>query len=160
MKRLLLIFCALLTASTAQTAAPTPRIKAILDGPRTAVFTTPQDSCSSNDIPDAMARAFRDSTGTIHFSSVSSVMFQSLGPTLDTLQHSCEAAHDSANDPNPADYNDQTWLDAFYTFDGKTVAALAHTEYHGWAHPGECHSQNFNQCEYDSDTYHISKDGG
>jgi hypothetical protein len=160
MKRLLLIFCTLLAVSAAQTATPTPRIKAILDGPRTAVFTTPQDSCSSNDIPDAMARAFRDYTGTIHFSSVSSVMFQSLGPTLDTLQHSCEAAHDSANDPNPADYNDQTWLDAFYTFDGKTVAALAHTEYHGWAHPGECHSQNFNQCEYDSDTYHISKDGG
>ena len=157
---LIAMFAAMVAAATAQNQAQTPRIKAVLEGPRTAVFETPQDSCNQYDIPDAMARAFRDYTGTVHFVAASSEMFQSLGPTLDALQHSCEAAHHSANDPNPADYNDQTWLDSFYTLDGKTIAALTHTEYHGWAHPGECHSQNFNDCEYDSDTYHLSKDGG
>lgn len=138
----------------------TPAITGAIDGPRDAVFVTPKDSCVPDDIPDAMARAFRDYTGTIHFVAASSEMYQSLGPTLESLQHSCELAHHSANQANPADFNDQTWLDSFYTFDGKNIAALTHTEYHGWAHAGECHSQNFGGCEYDSDTFHISKDGG
>lgn len=170
MKLALHILCslALVAVATAQTglsfvaepAAKIPKVTATLDGPRTAVFSAPQDSCNQNDVPDAPTRAFRDYTGTIHFSSVSSEMFQSLGPTLDALMHSCEAAHYSADDPNPANYNDATWLDSFYTFDGKKIAALTHTEYHGWVHPGECHTKNIFTCEYDSDTYHESNDGG
>lgn len=143
-----------------QPASTTPTITGKLEGSRTAVFKTPQDSCNQNDIPDAMARAFRDSTGTIHFVSASSEMFLSLGLTLETLEHSCDAAFHSANDPNPADFNDQAWLDSFYTLDGKTIAALSHTEYHGWAHHGECYTPNYGECEYDSDTYHLSQDGG
>ena len=173
MKPLLFILCAFaLTAtlgavSAAQSSpeanlqtAKTPGVTGVLDGPRTAVFVTPQDSCVPNDIPDAMARAFRDSAGTVHLVSASSDMYQSLGPTLDNLQHSCDAAYNSANDPNPSNYNDQSWLDSFYTLDGTTIAALTHHEYHGWAHPGECHTQNIVECEYDSDTYHQSTDGG
>jgi hypothetical protein len=154
------VSAAQVTPTLANEPSKVPSLKAELDGARTAVFETPQYSCNQYDIPDAMARAFRDYTGTVHFVAASSEMFQSLGPSLDNVTHSCEAAHHSANDPNPADYNDQTWLDSFYTEDGKAIAALTHTEYHGWAHPGECHSQNFNECEYDSDTYHFSKDGG
>jgi hypothetical protein len=146
-----------------QSAPATPRISAVLDGPRTVVFTAPDDSCIPADIPDAMARAFRDSTGTVHFMTASSELFQSLGPTLDTVQHSCAQAFYSDADPNPGHFNDQAWLDSFYTLDGVNVVALSHTEYHGWSHPGECHQQdpnNFFFCEDDSDTYHLSKDGG
>ena len=157
---------ALIAAASAQRspknagASQSVTITGALEGSRTVVFQTPQDSCTQNDIPDAMARAFRDSTGTVHFVSASSDMYQSLGPSLDSLQRSCQPAYLSANDPNPADFNDQVWLDSFYTLDGNTIAALSHTEYHGWAHPGECFSQNFGECEYDSDTYHVSQDGG
>jgi hypothetical protein len=150
-------------AAKTQATAKVPIITGALDGPRIPVFVTPQDSCVPNDIPDAMARAFRDDTGTIHLTAASTEMFQSLGATLDRLQHSCQPAHYSANDDNPADFNDQVWLDSFYTFDGKTIAALAHTEYHGWAIKGECNVQGGNRysaCEYDSDTYHLSQDGG
>ncbi len=172
MRRLLFILCSFLIAVSVaqnapmaedQAASTTPTIKGVLEGARIAVFKTPQDSCTQNDIPDAMARAFRDYTGTIHFVSASSDMFQSLGPSLDSLQHSCQTAFRSKNDPDPADFNDQAWLDSFYTLDGKTIAALSHTEFHGWAIPGGCHAQGNNQyteCEYDSDTYHLSKDGG
>ncbi len=170
MKRIFPILCslALIAVSSAQSdraidglaASGTPTITGVLAGPRVAVFKTPEDSCAQNDIPDAMARAFRDSTGTVHFVSASSDMYQSLGPNLDSLQRSCQPTFLSANDPNPADFNDQAWLDSFYTLDGKTIAALSHTEYHGWAHPGECYTQNYGECEYDSDTYHVSKDGG
>ena len=136
-----ILYCfALIPASVAQSvplaASGTPTITGALEGSRTAVFETPRDSCIQNDIPDAMARAFRDYTGTVHFISASSDLFQSLGPTLESLQHSCQPAYRSTNDPNPADFNDQVWLDSFYTFDGKTIAALSHTEYHGWATPG------------------------
>jgi len=140
-----------------------PIVHGALDGPRTAVFTTPQDSCAPNDIPDAMARAFRDSTGTIHFVTASTDLYASLGPTLDSLKRSREAAYHSANDTSPAHFNDQAWIDSFYTLDGINVAGLTHTEYHGWAIQGECHVQGNDQysaCEYDSDTYHYSTDGG
>jgi hypothetical protein len=143
--------------------AAAPTVKGSLDGPRTAVFISPKDSCNQNDVPDAMARAFRDYTGTIHFSSASSELFESLGPTLETLQHSCDEAYNSKNDTNPADFNDQVWIDSFYTLDGKHIAGLAHTEYHGWAITGECDVQGdaqYSACEYDSDTYHFSEDGG
>jgi hypothetical protein len=160
-----LILVALAAAQSApapdgQRSANVPTVKGVLDSSRTAVFETPGQSCEPNDIPDAMARAFRDYTGTVHLVAASSELFQSLGPTLDSVQHSCEVGHYSAGDPNPADFNDQTWIDSFYTLDGETIAGLTHTEYHGWAHPGECHSQNYSECEYDSDTYHESKDGG
>ncbi len=146
--------------AASNTSSSIPTITGTLEGSRVVVFKSPQDSCALNDIPDAMARAFRDYTGTVHLVSASSDMLQNLGPTLDTLQHNCQPAYVSANDPNPADFNDQAWLDSFYTFDGKRIAALAHTEYHGWSHPGECHTQNVTACEYDSDTYHLSTDGG
>ena len=146
-----------------QSPGSTPTVTGVLDGPRTPVFVSLTDSCDGNDVPDAMARAFRDASGTVHFVTASSQLFQSLGPSLDSLQHSCDVGHQSAGDPNPADFNDQVWIDSFYTLDGKNIAGLAHTEYHGWAHPGECGTQNINyyfECEYDSDTYHLSTDGG
>src|ERR1039458_4063460 len=173
MKHLHIVLCilAMMAVSVAQSALEanspatptTPTITGALEGSRVAVFQTPHGSCFASDIPDAMARAFRDSTGTIHFVSASSDLFQSLGPTLESLQHSCQPAYLSANDTNPADFNDQVWLDSFYTFDGNKIAALSHTEYHGWAIQGECNVQGNNQytyCEYDSDTYHQSNDGG
>ena len=168
MRRILPLLCGLvLVAASAAQSAPqgqqgssTPTVKGVLDSSRTAVFETPRQSCDENDIPDAMARAFRDYTGTIHLVAASTDLFQGLGPTLESVQHNCEAAYRSANDPNPADFNDQVWIDSFYTVDGKHIAGLGHTEYHGWAIAGECHSQNYNECEYDSDTYHRSEDGG
>jgi len=156
---------ALVAVAPAQTVpdsqTPTvPTITGAIDGARTPVFETPKDSCTTNDIPDAMARAFRDYTGTVHLVAASSDMFQSIGPSLETVGHSCDVAFQSANDGNPAHFDDQVWIDSFYTFDGKKIAGLSHTEYHGWSHPGECATQNIIQCEYDSDTYHFSDDGG
>jgi hypothetical protein len=138
----------------------TPTVQGVLNPSRAVVFASPDQSCNSNDIPDAMARAFRDSQGTIHMVAASSELFENIGPTLETVQHSCDVAYNSKGDANPADFDDSVWIDSFYTFDGKHIATLGHTEYHGWAHPGECHTQNIGDCEYDADTYHPSSDGG
>ncbi len=163
--RFLVVFAlaSILTTVRFLTAQATPTVIGHLDGPRTAIFVTPKDSCDPSDIPDAMARAFRDYMGIVHFSSASTELFQGYGPTLDTVEHSCVRSFDSVNDPNPADFNDQVWIDSFHTLDGKHIAALAHTEYHGWAIAGECNvtgNNQYSQCEYDADTYHFSDDGG
>ena len=138
----------------------TPTVTGVLGGPRVPVFVTPQQMCDSNDLPDAMARAFRDSTGTVHLVAAATDLYQSLGPTLESAVHTCDVGYHSVNDGNPADYDDTVWIDSFYTFDGKKVAGLSHTEYHGWSFPGECHTKNIFLCEFDSDTFHISYDGG
>jgi hypothetical protein len=138
----------------------TPALKGVLVGSRVAVFDTAKDSCERIDIPDAPARAFRDYQGTVHLVASHYIMRQSLGPTLPSAKHSCQVTYNSAHDPNPANYNDSTWLDSFYSLDGKKIVALGHMEYHGWEHPGECHSQDNNACWYNADTFHLSDDGG
>ncbi len=160
-----LVFVGLLAAASHPAAAQQPSVttvRGVLTGPRVAVFTTPDQSCSPMDIPDAPTRAFRDYQGTIHLISASTVLNASLGPTLESVQHNCQAAYWSKLDPNPADYDDRTWLDSFYNIDGTNIVALGHMEYHGWSHPGECSEQgNYSaSCWYNADTFHLSKDGG
>lgn len=157
-----LVLVAVSSGQSQQSTATTPTVTGVLDSSRTAVFEAPQQSCDSSDIPDAMARAFRDDKGMIHLVAASSELFQNIGPTLESVQHSCEVGYHSATDGNPADFNDSVWIDSFYTFDGQHIAGLGHTEYHGWVHAGECKASpaNLVECEYDADTYHRSNDGG
>jgi hypothetical protein len=133
-----------------------------LEGSRVAVFDTSKDSCELIDIPDAPARAFLDYQGTVHLVSSHYIMRASLGPTLATVKHNCEVAYNSHHDPNPANWDDSTWLDSFFSVDGKKIVALGHMEYHGWEHPGECFEQgNYSaSCWYNGDTFHLSRDGG
>jgi len=89
------------------------------------------------------------------------VMRASVGSTLATVTHRCEVAYRSDSDPNPADFDDKTWLDSFYSIDGKSIVALGHMEYHGWDHPGECSVRYYTAaCWYNADTFHYSTDGG
>ncbi|MFZ0686111.1 MAG: hypothetical protein WAM89_11265 [Terriglobales bacterium] len=144
-----------------QPSGETPAITGVLEGSRSVVFDTAKDSCELIDIPDAPARAFRDYRGTVHLVSSHHILRQDLGPSLGDVKHSCDVVYNSAHDANPADYNDATWLDSFYSVDGKQVVALGHMEYHGWQHRGECQSKDFTiACWYNADTFHLSEDGG
>jgi hypothetical protein len=137
---------------------PTPNL---LDGPRTAVFDTVNESCEQIDIPDAQARAFRDYKGTVHLIASHYITRASLGPTLESAKHNCQVVYNSHHDANPANFDDATWLDSFYSIDGKKIVALGHTEYHGDEHPGMCASKTDSiPCWYNVDTFHISQDGG
>jgi hypothetical protein len=133
----------------------------VLEGAPVAVFDTAQDSCELIDIPDAPARAFRDYKGMVHLVASHWVMRANLGPTLESVKHKCDVAYNSNHDENPADFDDDTWLDAFYSIDGKRVVALGHMEYHGWEHKGMCGTAaDDNQCWYNAATFHLSEDGG
>jgi hypothetical protein len=135
-------------------------VRGVLDGSRTAVFDTAKDSCELIDIPDAPARAFRDYLGTVHLVASHYVLRQNIGPSLDAVKHDCRVDFNSAHDPFPADFNDATWLDSFYSLDGKSVVALGHMEYHGWEHLGMCRSPDDSACWYNADTFLLSDDGG
>jgi hypothetical protein len=139
---------------------PDPPTPNFLDGPRAAAFDTSKDSCEQIDIPDAAARAFRDDKGTVHLIASHYVTRAALGPTLETTKHDCEIAYKSPHDGNIADYNDSTWLNAFYNIDGKRIVALGHMEFHGWEH-GMCASKTDTiACWYNVDTFNMSEDGG
>jgi hypothetical protein len=140
---------------------PEPQAPNLLDGPRVAVFDTAKDSCEQIDIPDAQARAFRDDKGTIHLVASHYVMRASLGATLESVKHSCQVAYNSRHDGKPGDFDDATWLNSFYSVDGKRVVALGHMEYHGWEHAGMCASKSdTSSCWYNADTFFMSEDGG
>ena len=140
---------------------PDPPTPNFLDGSPVAAFDTQKESCEQIDIPDAAARAFRDYKGTVHLVASHYVTRAGLGPTLETTKHNCEIAYKSPHDGNIADYNDYTWLNAFYNVDGKRIVALGHMEYHGWEHAGMCASKTDTAaCWYNVDTYNLSDDGG
>ncbi len=140
---------------------PDPPTPNFLDGPAIAAFDTSKESCEQIDIPDAAARALRDYKGTVHLIASHSVTRAGLGPTLETAKHNCQIVYKSAHDGNIADFNDYTWLNAFYDIDGKTIVALGHMEYHGWEHPGMCAPKTDTAtCWYNVDTFNISEDGG
>jgi hypothetical protein len=140
---------------------PDPPTPDFLDGPRVAAFDTARDSCEQIDIPDAAARAFRDYRGTIHLIASHYVTRASLGTALETTRHNCQVVYNSRHDGNIADFDDATWLNAFYNIDGKRIVALGHMEYHGWEHPGMCASKTDTiGCWYNVDTFNISEDGG
>jgi hypothetical protein len=140
---------------------PDPPTPNFLDGPRVAAFDTSKESCEQIDIPDAAARAFRDYKGTVHLIASHYVTRAGLGPSLEAAKHNCQVVYKSPHDGNIADFNDATWLNAFYNVDGKRIVALGHMEYHGWEHAGMCASKTDTAaCWYNVDTYNLSNDGG
>jgi hypothetical protein len=140
---------------------PDPPTPNFLDGTRVAAFDTQKDSCEQIDIPDAAARAFRDYKGTVHLIASHYVTRAGLGSSLEAAKHNCQIVYKSPHDGNITDFNDATWLNAFYNIDGKRIVALGHMEYHGWEHPGMCASKtDSSSCWYNVDTFNLSEDGG
>jgi hypothetical protein len=156
---------ALVAAQDAPPSAGSPHalaraVTAVLDGPRTVVFDTAKDSCELIDIPDSPAHAFRDDKGMVHLFATHYVARASVGPTLEAVRHDCEVVYRSDFDANPANFDDHTWLNAFYSIDGRRIVALGHMEYQGWTHPGMCSSKGVGACWYNAETFHLSSDGG
>lgn len=140
---------------------PDPHTPDFLDGAPVAAFDTQRDSCEQTDIPDAPARAFRDFKGTVHLVASHSVTRAGLGASLDSIKHNCQVIYNSAHDGNVADFNDETWLTAFYSVDGRQIVGLGHMEYHGWEHPGMCGQKTDTAaCWYNVETFNLSTDGG
>jgi hypothetical protein len=113
-----------------------PNVRQI--APEQTVFDWSTQRCADDHIPDGPARAFKDSNGQVQLMTSSDVNRRMIGPTLDTVGVDCTVTMSSHSNADPAAYDDKEWLNAFWTPDGKTIAALVHEEYEGWEHPGMC----------------------
>ncbi len=150
-------------AAPVANAAPTeipfePSIAVI--GPEEIVFDWSDAACEPEDIPDLPARAFRDGQGQVHLISSHLLSRANIGPDLNNLTHPCEPIMTSGHDGDPSKFNDNQWIAATYTLDGKTIYAIIHNEYHGWEHADCAATTTDYGCWYNSLTLAVSHDGG
>lgn len=151
---------ALLSGPAAAEPAGPPLSSLTLVGPPTTMFRAPRDACDGVDLPDAPLRAFRDAAGGVVAFGLHHRNRALRGPDLDRLKLDCAVVLESGHRPDPALYDDRSWITATWTEDGRTVAALIHHEYHADAHPGRCRVQNLMACWYNTVTALASRDGG
>ncbi|TXN22492.1 hypothetical protein, partial [Methylobacterium sp. WL9] len=156
--RILLALLAL--ADTARAAGEPPLSALTLVGPPIPVFVAARDACDGADVPDAPARAFRDATGAVALFGLHYRNRALRGPDLDHLKIDCRVVLESGENPDPAAYDDRSWITATWTEDGKTVAALLHHEYQADKHPGRCRSKVYMECWYNTVLGASSTDGG
>ncbi|WP_292507286.1 hypothetical protein [Methylobacterium sp.] len=152
---------ALLTLAGPVRAAGEPPLSALtlVGGPH-IVFEATRDACDGADVPDASARAFRDASGAVALFGMHYRNRVLRGPDLDTLKLDCAVVLDSAGNPDPARYDDRSWITATWTEDGSKVAALVHHEFQADKHPGRCRSKVYMECWYNTILAASSSDGG
>ncbi|MBB5761574.1 hypothetical protein HNR01_001186 [Methylorubrum rhodesianum] len=142
-------------------AAPEPPLSAlILTGPERTLFSASRDACDGADVPDAPARAFRDASGGIALYGLHYRNRALRGPDFEHLRIDCRVVLDSGEKPDPALYDDRSWITATWTEDGTNVAALLHHEYQANEHEGRCRSKAYMECWYNTITAAASRDGG
>jgi hypothetical protein len=131
-----------------------------LAGPEETVFDWSRQACEPRDIPDEPARAYRDAQGEVHLFASSYVSRALVGPDLKRVRRDCRVVMRSALNARPQLFTDREWIASPYTFDGRTVYALLHDEYHGFQHAaGHCLTP-FPNCWYNAVTLALSRDEG
>ena len=123
------------------------------------IFKHRNQACETWDIPDAATRAFRDARGRVHLFAASSKNQAFVGATLATITHDCDVTYMAGQSDKPADFDDEGWLESFYTIDGKTVFGLVSMDYHPGRHGLPCVADK-GACWYSAITWAVSTDGG
>ena len=149
-----------LAAASARAAEGAPLSALTLTGPPSPIFRAARDACDGADVPDAPSRAFRDASGAIALYGLHYRNRALRGPDLDHLSIDCRVVLESGERPDPALYDDRSWITATWTEDGAHVAALLHHEYQADAHPGRCRSTVYMECWYNTILAAASTDGG
>ncbi|NNM72254.1 hypothetical protein HJG44_07575 [Enterovirga sp. DB1703] len=156
----LLLLSAALAAGQARAAGEPPLAAVTLVGGAETVFSAMRDACDGDDVPDAPARAFRDAEGGIVMFGLHTKNRALRGPDFARLRIDCTPAMPSKGDPDPAAYDDASWIAATWTEDGRRVEALVHHEYQANTHPGRCSRKEYLACWYNTVVAVSSRDGG
>ena len=123
------------------------------------LFDSARDGCDGVDVPDVNPRAFRDDKGQIVFFALHYINRAMRGPDLAHLKLDCRIVVTSNFDPEPAHYNDRSFVTATWTANGRDVTALIHHEYHADQH-GRCTAKSDLACWYNSILAYRSSNGG
>lgn len=132
----------------------------VLAGQEETVFLHNRDACSAQDVPDAPARAFRDSGGNTHLFAAHFVNFGLVGATLNAVKRDCRIAFHGGNSDSPSDFDDKEWLTSFWTDDGDRIFALVHNEFQANRRPSLCPTGVYFECWYNAIVAAVSNDGG
>jgi hypothetical protein len=127
------LYCVVVTIPAADAAVPSVAIA----GSAEVVFFggASNGSCADYDLPDAPARAWRSSDGTVHLAAAWATLYLSSGRSLLSVEHSCAVAFNSTMSGVNSLYADHEWLVAPWILeDNKTVMGYMHQEFHGWQH--------------------------
>ena len=116
--------------------------------------------CGPEDVPDAGLRVFRRQDGSIYGFASGYDNFPIAGQALSDLHRVCKSAYQSEHNANPESFDDETWLAATWTDNGRDIMAIGHNEYHGEQHPGACHGTSPRVCRYGVLLHLTSHDGG
>jgi hypothetical protein len=141
-------------------AAEPPIAVVTVVGPAEVAFSAKRDACDGNDVPDAPLRAFRDADGQVVAFGLHYVNRALRGASLDALKIDCRVVLDSGANPDPAAYDEHSWITATWTDDGARVQALVHHEYQAHAHPGRCKFKDYMACWTNTVLAFASNDGG
>lgn len=123
-------------------AAEGPRIS----GPPVTAFDWAAEQCTTWDIPDAPARAWRGRDGLVRMIAGSERSRGEAGRDLDHLERSCAPLHEGARADDPAAYDDRSWIAATHVDTSGRVVALAHVEYHGHLRSEACAADAYAAC--------------
>ena len=127
----------------------------------TTVFDPTLNTCELGyDVPDAPARAFRDSSGTIHLFSTNHHNRALIGKSFDTMNHPCSLVFKADEKPVASNYDDYGWLASFYMLNDSAIYALVHNEFHAFERSSDCPTRDAVNCIEYSITSAISGDGG
>jgi hypothetical protein len=141
-------------------AAEPPLAAVALVGAPEIVFSAKRDACDGDDVPDAPARAFRDGAGAVVLFGLHTKNRALRGPDFARLAIDCAPTMPSKGEPDPARYDDASWIAATWTEDGRRVQALVHHEYQANTHPGRCSRKEYLACWYNTVVAVSSADGG
>lgn len=132
----------------------------ILSAPET-VISWAKDKCEDIDIPDTGLRAYRRYDSKIIGIASHYVNRSLIGSRADRFQkNGCDVLFKSSHSADPKLFDDETWLASTWTDDGKNIAAIGHSEFHGEKHPGMCNGKTPRECRYVTLTLFASNDGG
>jgi hypothetical protein len=127
--------------------------------PREIIFDSSHDGCEPIDTPDINPRAFRDDKGNVVFFALHFVNRAFRGHDLDHVKLDCHVVLPSHFDPEPAHYDDRSYITSTWTMNGVQVAALVHHEYHADSH-SRCTGNTDLACWYNSVLAYLSNDAG
>jgi hypothetical protein len=124
-----------------------------ITGPMQVVYDWSTQRCAPDDFPDMPIRPFRDAQGNVQVNRSRPNNMRFVGPNLNSIKPLCNVTLKSALDSDPSHYNYQTWIQAPYTEDGKTVYAIVHDEHN-------CQDFGDQNCSYWNMAFAVSTDGG
>lgn len=150
------------TVITKQPATTPPVLSYVITGPMETVFQHNTQACAPDDIPDDAARAFRDYAGTVHLIAAEIHNYAMLGSDLNHVTRNCNVPYQDGGSADPMAFDDDGWLETYYTPDGKTVYGIVAHDFHPDRHNMPCGTTQatIHDCWYGTQIAATSTDGG